>query len=109
MHTSEKPYTWNQCSKASSQDGDLKNTYRWEAISLQAMSEEIFTKLTFKQTFENSHRWGILKAFSQDGSLKKHLITHTGVKPQKFNQCPKAFTVDKSLKIHLRMHTGEKP
>ena len=48
------------------------------------------------------------KAFTQSGSLKTHLLTHSGDKSHKCGTCEKAFTQAGNLKTHLLIHSGEK-
>ena len=47
--------------------------------------------------------------YSTYDSLKNHMVTHTGDKPYKCNQCPHATTQAGHLKAHMMQHTGKRP
>ena len=47
------------------------------------------------------------KTFSQNGNLKRHVLTHTGMKIHKCIYCDMIF-FEAHLKKYLLIHTGEK-
>lgn len=46
--------------------------------------------------------------FSQRGHLKEHMRKHTGSRPFECTECGSSFTRSGNLKTHMRIHTGEK-
>ncbi|XP_071447439.1 zinc finger protein 260-like [Hetaerina americana] len=50
-----------------------------------------------------------LKAFSQKGKLKSHMLIHNGEKPYLCGLCLKGFKYKPHLRDHIRVHMGEKP
>lgn len=59
-----------------------------------------------KNTFTCKH---CKKEFTLKGNLKRHILTHAGVKPYICGICNKGFSRKADLEIHNRVHTGEKP
>ena len=49
-----------------------------------------------------------LTSFRQAGTLKTHMLSHSGMKPHKCGQCEKSFRVAANLKTHILTHTGVK-
>ena len=82
----------------------------WSAMAC-GTSEKVFTeagslkKHLLTHSGEKSHMCGICdKAFTLAGHLKKHLLTHSGEKPHKCGTCEKAFTIAGNLKRHTLKH-----
>jgi uncharacterized Zn-finger protein len=93
IHTKERPYKCDVCSRAFEHSGKLHRHMRIH-------------------TGERPHKCSICaKTFIQSGQLVIHMRTHTGEKPYKcpVEGCGKGFTCSKQLKVHSRTHTGEKP
>ncbi|EDW03096.1 zinc finger protein 525 [Drosophila grimshawi] len=49
------------------------------------------------------------KALANRGSLKRHILIHSGERPYKCQHCPKAFNQSSNLIKHMRVHSGERP
>ncbi|XP_030240337.1 zinc finger protein 583-like isoform X2 [Drosophila navojoa] len=49
------------------------------------------------------------KTFNQSCNLDKHMRVHSGERPYKCMHCPKAFTQSVNLERHKRVHSGNRP
>ena len=52
---------------------------------------------------------GCQKAFTTRFSLRRHYLTHMGIKEHGCPYCKKRFSLSQYLKEHIYIHTGEKP
>ncbi len=59
---------------------------------------------TFKCDYANC-----TKEFTTRFSLRRHYLTHLGVKEHQCHYCGKRFSLAQYLKEHIYIHTGEKP
>uniref|UniRef100_A0A672N5G3 C2H2-type domain-containing protein n=1 Tax=Sinocyclocheilus grahami TaxID=75366 RepID=A0A672N5G3_SINGR len=91
--------------KDESEDTRIEETFR--KIHHDFKNGEKFSQKTKSNSYFTCHQCG--KSFTQKGSLKSHMIVHTGKKPYTCTQCGKSFTYKHTLNDHMRIHTGEKP
>ena len=49
------------------------------------------------------------EAFTLAGTLKRHMMSHSGENPHKCELCNKAFWQKGDLELHMLVHSGEKP
>lgn len=106
------------------QDGfsDLLNTYALPASLAQGYAvnqqnqnynspahSNISSGRTDKSTSHQFECKYCNRFFSQNQTLKQHILTHTGQRPFECKICFKSFTQQGSLQRHLTTHTGAKP
>ena len=91
IHTGEKPYGYNECTK------DF-----WQ--------EDFFINHQGIQTNEKPYKCKECgKAFKYGSRLIQHENIHSGKKPYECKECGKAFNSGSNFIQHQRVHTGEKP
>ena len=77
-------------------------------------SEIVYLGQRSQETYINSYRrkaiflWKCEKKFTQASSLMKHMLFHTGRRPNTCEMCMKQFTSASYLKRHMFIHTGER-
>ncbi|XP_066461331.1 zinc finger protein 432-like isoform X3 [Eleutherodactylus coqui] len=90
-HTEEKPYSFSEYGKCSTEESHLVTHQR---------------TLTGKKSFPCSE---CAKCFAVKSKLVRHQRIHTGEKPFSCSECGKCFALKSVLVDHKRIHTGEKP
>nr|XP_042087181.1 zinc finger protein 582 isoform X1 [Ovis aries] len=119
IHTGEKPYGYNECTKDFWQEDFLINHQGIQTNEKPYKCKECGKAFKYGSRLiqhENIHSGKkpyeckeCGKAFNSGSNFIQHQRVHTGEKPYECKDCAKAFSRSSQLIEHQRIHTGEKP
>ncbi|XP_036782268.2 zinc finger protein 582 isoform X1 [Manis pentadactyla] len=119
IHTGEKPYEYNECTKDFWQEDFLFDHQGIHTNEKPYKCKECGKAFKYGSRLiqhENIHSGKkpyeckeCGKAFNSGSNFIQHQRVHTGEKPYECRDCAKAFSRSSQLIEHQRIHTGEKP
>ena len=87
---------------------DQIDLYSYLVLFLNQIYLYLFFLTKYIRIHIRGSKYYSLTSFRQAGTLKTHMLSHSGMKPHKCGQCEKSFRVAANLKTHILTHTGVK-